>query len=103
MSYGTHLGREFGLLQLRIRCHASLAITARKLKHGVVEAVKSGKRYELKLIPHVSQFVLEASDGPFIQIGAPVKRGRTVVREKLAREFAMDRASKFARLVQVGF
>src|SRR5579862_8091096 len=72
------LGGEFFLLQLGICRHARLSVTAREMEHGHVQRVESGQRYELELVAHFTELLLEVRDRDVIQLFLPVERRRTV-------------------------
>src|SRR6266850_1935544 len=62
------LGRELGLLQLRVGCHPALAIAARQLEHSIVERVEPREGYELELVPHDSELSLERCNRVGVQL-----------------------------------
>ena len=96
------LGIEFRLLQFGIGGHAALAIVARQFEHAVIEAVEASQRDELKFVAHRAQFALEAGDVGFVEIGAPIERGRAIVRQQLVGKFSVNRFGECPCLFQIG-
>src|SRR5437868_3562147 len=61
-------GRKLFLLQLGVCRHAVIAISARELKHAVVERVEPGQGNELKLVTHRAELALKFRDRRAIEL-----------------------------------
>ena len=73
------LGCELCLLQFAIGRHSALREATREREHAVIETVETRERDKLKFVAHCSQLVLELPNRRFVEVGAPVERGRTIV------------------------
>jgi hypothetical protein len=56
------LGGEFGLLQVAVGRHPTLAVVARQIEHRQVEAVEAGEGDELEAVAHADDVALEARE-----------------------------------------
>src|SRR5215469_18582679 len=65
--------------------------------------MESGQRDELELVAHSRQLFLEPRDGCLVELLFPVKGGRAVIGQQLARVGGIDCLGKPSRLVEIGF
>src|SRR5579883_517987 len=63
--------------------------------------MEASQRDELELVAHLAKLLLEASDGRFVQLLAPVEGRRAVICQQFAGELRMDRLSEATRLLDI--
>ena len=58
-----------------------IAIAAGEFEHAVVERMKTGQGYELKLVAHRTKLALKPRDRGGVEFLFPIERGRAVIGE----------------------